>query len=417
MTKGKIYASRFSSLITSPFIIAASFVGSILINWAGLTWPTIFLFSVFFVGLTARLWGFFALRRINVSISGNSLTMMIGDSAELTYTVENNKLLPLTWMELCIDAPVNGCVSPDSGFSLFSCQEEQMEEEVYRELYRRRILFLMSFQSISWGTVWMARRRGVYEASKVSLRSGDGFGLTRSMQDITTDAILFIVWPKIVPVDTAPFFRNVWQGSAGRRGHVEDPTVLHGLRDYIPGDMWKRIDWRMAARTDELMVRKFETILPSTIHFVLDIASFPDTSGDDCELEESISVIASLILELSAAGIKCGLSLPRGKGFPTVDISPEDPSTDARDLLNSLAALNAGDAVGGFDEGFIESLSRTVGQVWFVAYSGLSISCPDLVEKMEPGGFFALCYDTGDPGYLTGRPLFAIDYVKKRGAA
>jgi len=417
MIKGKIYASRFSSIIVGPFAIAIAFAGAILANWAGFDSLAVFLFSLFIVGLTARLWGFHALRRVDVTISGNNLTLTVGDTTDLTYTVANNKILPLSWVELCLDAPVNGCVAPDSGFSLFSCQEEETDSETTHARFRRRILFLMSFGAISWNTVWSARRRGVYEASKVSLRSGDGFGLTRSMRDIVTDTILFVVWPKIVPVDTAPFFRNVWQGSAGRRGHVEDPTVLHGLRDYHPGDPWKRMDWRMAARADELYIRKYETILPSTIHFALDVASFHAISGDNSELEESISVLASLILELSAAGIKCGLSLPRGEGFTSVDLSPDDPTTDARDLLNSLAALNAEKAIGGFDERFIESLSHTVGQFWLVTYSGIRLSCPGLAEKLETGVFFALCYDTRTPGYLAGRPLLAIDGVKKGGAA
>ena len=417
MIKGKVYASRFSSLIVTPFMIAAAFFGAILTNWGGLTSVAIFLFSLFIVGLTARLWGFRALQRVGVSISGDKRTLTVGDTTEITYTIENDKLLPLSWLELCFDAPVNGCMAPDSGFSFFACEEENTDSEVTKALFRRRILFLMSYQAVSWNTVWSARRRGVYEASKMSLRSGDGFGLSRSMQDVTTDEHLFVVWPKIVPVDASAFFRNVWQGNAGRRGYVEDPTVLKGIRDYLPGDTWKRIDWRMAARADELMVRQFETILPSTIHFALDVASFLNLSEGNPELEESISVLASLILELSASGIKCGLSLPGGKGFSTVDISPDDPSTEAGDLLNSLAALNADQAVGGFDEGFVESVSQTAGQLWIVAYSGTRLSCPNLAEKLETGSFFVLCQDTSDPGYLAGRPLLAVACVKKGSAA
>jgi uncharacterized protein (DUF58 family) len=249
----------------------------------------------------------------------------------------------------------------------------------------------------------------------MSIRSGDGFGLSQSIQEISVGDRIFVVWPKIVPVDTAPFFRNVWQGGVGRKGHVEDPTVLHGLRTYTHGDPWKRIDWRIAARTDELMVRQYETILPSTVHYVLDVESFLGLSGDNSELEECISVLASLILELSAIGISCGLSLPRGEGFPTVDISAEDPSIEARDLLNSLAALRAEEAVGGFDEGFIESHSQTVGQVWFVTYSGERLSCPRLVEKLDTSGFYSLCRETADPGYLSGRPMTAISEVKRGG--
>jgi len=247
----------------------------------------------------------------------------------------------------------------------------------------------------------------------MSLRSGDGFGMSQSMQEINTGEHYFVVWPKIVPVDTAPFFRNVWLGGLGRKGHIEDPTVMQGQRDYAPGDPWKRINWRVAARTDELMVRIFETVLPSTVHFVLDVASFMGLSEDDNELEECLSVLASLILELGVAGINCGLSLPRGKGLPTVDLFPDDPAIETRDLLNSLAALSAPEAVGGFDDDLIESLAQTVGQLWLITFSGARLSCPGLVEKLESACFFTLCSDTWDQGYLAGRPMLSLDAIKR----
>jgi len=413
MKKGKKHTSKLSSILVAPIFIVIAFIVSLIADRAGLNMLSVFLFSLFAVGLTARIWGFNALRRVNISISGETVTMSVGDTTELTYTIENNKLLPLTWLELCFKAPENGCVAPDSGFSLHRFQEPEANAEGSAAIFRRRIMFVMGYQSISWKTVWSARRRGVYEASKVSLRSGDGFGLSRSIQDIDTDCRIFVVWPKIIPVDTAPFFRNVWLGGAGRRGYVEDQTVLRGLRDYLPGDPWKRIDWRTAARSDELMVRNFETILPATVHFALDSASFSGISEDERELEDCISVLASLILELSAIGISCGLSLPRGDGYPSVNISSEDPAMDARDLLNSLAVFQADKATGGFDEEFINSLSLTVGQLWIVTYSGARLSCRSLVERTETSGFFALCSDTNDPGYLSGRPMLSIDRVKR----
>jgi len=287
---------------------------------------------------------------------------------------------------------------------------EKIDEKV---VFRKRILFLMNHQSIGWTTTWTASRRGLYNLSKMSLRSGDGFGLTRSVSDVNVDAHLFIVWPKIVPVDYTPFLRNVWQGGVGKSGYVEDPTVLRGLRDYLPSDPWKRIDWRMVARSDALMTRMFDTILPSTIHFVLDVTSFTGLSEDNNELEDSISVLASLVLELSATGIRCGLSLPGGLSFPPVDINPDDAAADASDILNSLAALEPDKAVGGFDEGFIESISQTVGQLWLVVFSGKRLSCRDLADKLEPCRFFVLCQDKTDPGYLAGRPALAVDSIKK----
>ena len=49
-------------------------------------------------------------------------------------------------------------------------------------IYRRRIIFLMGMQTLTWDTVWTARRRGIYRPGRFTLRSGDGFGLTQSSQ-------------------------------------------------------------------------------------------------------------------------------------------------------------------------------------------------------------------------------------------
>ncbi|MCL1829215.1 MAG: DUF58 domain-containing protein [Oscillospiraceae bacterium] len=415
MQQERKYTTLYSSLLVSPFAIAAAFVVSFIMNRAALPSVAVFLFALAVVGLTARVWGLFALRNIKVSLVCERTVIPAGETAEITYTVENNKLLPLTWMEICQDLPANGCMSPDAGFSLHTYAEDEAEAEGKSAVFRKRILFLPGFGSVSWDTVWSAERRGVYEVSKLSLRSGDGFGLSRSVRDTSAENRVFIVWPKIIPVKTEPFFRNLWQGGAGRRGYVEDITVLRGLRDYLPSDPWKRIDRRMTARSDELMVRQFETILPSTVHFVFDAASFSGLSEDNNELEDCISILASLILELHALSIKCGLSLPAGPDFPSVDISPEDTSADAADIINSLAAFNADAAFCGFDEDLIESLSQTVGQLWLIAYSGSRLTCAALADKLETSGFRALCFEAADPGPLSGRPLLPVRELKKDG--
>ena len=413
MTKSKKYTSRFSSFIVSPIAIAVTFVGSLLANWGGIEMLAVLLFSLSVAGLTGRLWGFYVLRQVGVQISSTNLTLSVGDTAQLRYTVENNKLLPLTWLELSMDAPDNGCVMPDSGFSLYAAPEGSDSTEPPKPVFRRRILFLMGFRCVSWDVCWSARKRGIFNVSNMSMRSGDGFGLSQSIQNIDTGGSVIIVWPRIVPVDTAPFFRNVWQGGVGKKGHVEDITVLHGLRDYENRDSWKRIDWRMAARSDEVLVRTFENILPSTVHYVLDVESFLGLSADNDELEECISVLASLILELAALGISCGLSLPRGEGFQSVDFSPDDASVDAGDLLNSLAALDVGRASGGFDEHLIESLSQSVGQLWMVSYSGERLSCVGLAERLAAGCFFTLCYNTERQGILAGYPMISLRSLKR----
>lgn len=415
MSKGRKYVSSLSSLLAAPTVIIASFAASLLANWLGLGLLAVFLFTSSLVGLLSRLWGLSSLRRLALQVTAGKSTLSVGDTATISYTITNNKLLPVMWLELCQELPHNGCLTPDSGFSLYRLSEEEARIEGKTAILRRRVIFLMGLQSISWDTVWSAKRRGLYYFDRLTLRSGDGFGFTQSSQDFPAGDNLLVVWPRIVSVSTAPFFRNVWQGSAGRHGHVEDPTVLRGLRDYRPGDPWKRIDWRVAARQDELQVRQFETVLPSTVHFILDSQSFLGLSAENDELENAISVLASLILDLENLGISCGLSLPRGEGFSSVDLSPDDPTVTGRDLLYRLSALDAAAAVGGFDEAAIETLAHAVGQVWLLTCSGERMSCPALASRLENAGLSILCHNSDAPGLLAGRPLLTIGELSKGG--
>ena len=417
MRNSKKRVSVLSSLLVMTPTILSAFVISLVLNRLGFTALSIFLFSASVVGLLSRLWGLYVLRRVEVQLTADRETLSVGDSATLSYTVSNNKLLPVMWLELCQDVPGNDCMAPDGGFSLHRFTEMEAGVEGKSAIYRRRILFLMGLQTLSWDTVWTAKRRGVYRPGRFTLRSGDGFGLTQSNQSVSAGDHVFVVWPKLVPVITEPFFRNVWQGGTGRRGYVEDPTVLRGLRDYLPGDSWKHIDWRVAARQDDIQVRKFETILPSTVHFVLDVKSFLDLSAQNDELEQAISVLASLILELDGLGIHCGLSLPQGTGTPGVDLNPEDPSITGRDLLYALAALDAEGATGSFDEAALETLSQTVGQLWLLTYSGERLACTSLVDRLLGNGLFVLCCDTGAPGILAGCPMLATGELARGGDA
>ena len=406
--RSKTAVDTLSSFLVYRSVIIIAFLASLLMNWLGMGVLAVFLFVLSILGAISRLWGLFSLRGVEVRIAAGKSTMSVGDTVEISYTVTNNKLLPVMWLELCQDMPDNGCLSPDTGFSRYEVSAEDARPEEKRYILRRRIIFLWSFRSISWGTAWNAGRRGLYFFDSLVLRSGDGFGLTQGSKTVTAGDHLIVVWPKIVPVTTAPFFRNVWQGPTGRRGHVEDPTVLQGLRDYMPGDSWKHIDWRVAARQDDIRVRKFETMLPGTVYFILDVESFQNISDDNDELEESISILASLILELDDMGIRCGLSIPRGMGLPTADISPENVEESGRSLLFALSALKANMTPNGFDEAAVESISLTAGQVWMLTYSGERLTCQNLAENIESVGFSVLCYDSSAPGMLAGRPTLCI---------
>lgn len=385
-----------SSLMVSVGVIVGAFGASLLAWFLDVTGVAVLMMAVAAAGLASRLWGFYALNNVEVSVRAERETLAAGQDVTIHYSVHNNKALPLVWLELCQDVPVRGCLEPDDSFRLRTFSEEEAEYTGRKNAYMRRFSFLMGYAELSWDTVWTGVRRGVYRPRSLVLRSGDGFGLTQSTGEVPglSDRVL-VVWPKIVPVEIWPFLRHVWSGSAGKAGWSEDPTVMKGVRAYQPGDPWKRIDWRTAARTDELMVRQFDTVTPLSVLFVLDVSSLEDA-------EEGISLLASLILALENSGVECGLALPATGKRASLLLRPEDPAVTAAQCLFALAEFDAETAGKRFDETAIMACSAGTGQVWIVAGSAKDMSCPELAGKLSESGVRLLA-ERREPGIAVSR--------------
>ena len=136
-------------------------------------------------------------------------------------------------------------------------------------------------------------------------------------------------------VDLSLFLRPQWDCAAGRQGWMEDNTVLRGCREYQPGDSWKHINWRMAAREQGTPVNLYQTIQPRGLRFLLDGESFCGLSQDWRELEGALEVLASVLSGLSGAGVDCSLSLPHSRLFGPMTVSSGEGGGD--DLLFYLA--------------------------------------------------------------------------------
>ena len=396
-------AERRSALLLSWGMIAGCFAAALLGWWIGLGEAAALLLAAGVLGLVGRLWGSASLRRVELRVEAESTALSVGQSLRLRYELKNNKVLPLIWLELCQEAPMRGCLRPTEGFSLVSPTAEETAP-----LWIRQFSFFSPYAARRWDTEWTAECRGVYRPGPFGLRSGDGFGLTRSRVDLDVlkDRV-FVVWPRIIPVDTGPFLRYVWTGAASRTGYAEDPTVTRGIRAYQPGDPWKRIDWRTAARTDELMVRQYDTILPQSILFVLDLRSLEDR-------ERAISLLASLILALEKQGIACGLALPGTAAARPMVIAPE--AGGSRRCLFALAEVEAESASAAFDESALSAAAASAGQVWMLAQSAAELSCPAVWQRLRaraPG----LIGVVRRPGLSFGRELSLTELLGKGASA
>ena len=408
-----------STLLTGRTALIIWCACAFIFNWFGLTLAAAFSLLLGLLGFFARLWGRYALHSVEAEVDAANKTLSVGETVNISCRVRNEKFLPLIWLEVCLPVPPRGCLEPDESFILLRGNEAVPEgEQLEKPRYSRRLALLLWYRIAEWESVWTARRRGIYRPGEAGLRAGDGFGLTQSQRQVPIPGEpAFVIYPRLVPVNSSNLLRTVWMGETGARGYLEDPAVLRGVRDYGDGDPWKRIDWRMAARTETLQVKLYETILPRSIHFVLDVASFAPDSAENAELEDMLSVLASLIIRLNEDGVHCGLSLPQTAARDNLDMFPDDPGLGADDILFQMAALEEDGATELFSEHAISAFQHRAGQICFVTRGGGRTTCRALSERLELSALTVLAIFPPSGGeFWAGCRILRTGDIKMEGA-
>jgi hypothetical protein len=128
---------------------------------------------VFFLTFTSRLWGIRALRNVSVE-RGKHRWCSPARASGVRYTVRNDKLLPLIWLELLQEPSATAAwfrtilrfansLSRRRGHAGTRTEEKSLPE---------KLAFIMSFREVSWESRYTAHRRGIYQVKTLELRSG-----------------------------------------------------------------------------------------------------------------------------------------------------------------------------------------------------------------------------------------------------
>ncbi len=355
-----------SSYIPSPYFFGGALVLSCLCAYYGFIWASGFLFFLFLLSMTAYIWGRFCAHGIGADIQSTTRQVYPGQSITMDFTLENNKLLPLLWLEWVQPSPPNGCLEVPPEFQI--CDVTPLGSDPMPPVLCRRFSFIKWYATLHWSSTFQAVARGVYIPHTVDIQTGDGFGLSgRKLQYPLTSPPVFVVYPKRVAVTTAVFFKNAWSASTGPQGILEDVTVLRGIRTYQQSDSFKRINWRLAARNDTLNVNLYETIAPRTVYFLIDTASFHGRSPGNEAFEQTLSVIGSLTSELFDLGMTVGLYFP---GEDTT-AAPHTEDVTAPDCLLQLALAQCKKPTAQFSpQSLAQLISAQSGHIYYVCYDG-----------------------------------------------
>lgn len=172
------------------------------------------------------------------------------------------------------------------------------------------------------------RKRGLVTVGPLRLTRSDVLGLASRTVDAAaaTTVIVLPGWFRVaVPGlgnDQGPLGQHLRMRALGRDGEE-----FRTLRDYVPGDALRSINWRASARSENFKVRENETASMRHLAVVLDQTGALHSADS---FERSISSAASVVLSASEAGRDVRFATSVGH-----DLSPSTTGMEA--LLEHLA--------------------------------------------------------------------------------
>ncbi|MBD2713696.1 DUF58 domain-containing protein [Microvirga sp. STR05] len=116
-------------------------------------------------------------------------------------------------------------------------------------------------------------------------------------------------------------------------------------RPYQPGDDLRRLDWRLAARSDRYYLRESEVDTSLTVHLVLDATASMNHADDNglTKLDYARLLLAALAYLATQQGDAVGLTILHPAGLRHLP-----PRADARQLPRLYHALETAEATGSF---------------------------------------------------------------------
>ena len=383
--KHRLAGTKSSYLVYWP-VIAGLLILSVLFFALKVRIVPFILMVVFFVALIARLWADRAAADIRIRAGFSSAGLFPGQDELITFEIDNDKMLPLMWLDVFCPLNKNLSLLPDDARKPEDWEINYLKETEF-SLEKIADIKLSSFfwyEKKTVQAVWKAQNRGIMSISGWRIRTGDGFGLGQTELEIPEEyAPDIAVYPKIRNIYSDYFIKNVFNARTGMRGIVDDNTLIRSTRGYAPSDPVKNINWRLLARGLPLSTNVYEQILPQSAFFIFDGESFLGREKHPDEMEEALSFIASAVCALNKKNTASALALSLGDYDS--DLSCCDMELSAENKLYSLAAYNPcrertdkDNKVlilpSEFNNDFIINECERSGKSYFVAYSADRIS-------------------------------------------
>jgi uncharacterized protein (DUF58 family) len=279
----------------------------------------------------------YALKGIRYSREISKKIVEIDEDFEIVTVIENRKALPVTFFQIIERFPAT---------IQYRFRTDRFKTTEF--LYHTITMFLLPYQRIKRTYIAYCDKRGRYIFSDVSLIAGDLLGLntfTRSLD--YWQEIIALPRPADLREEIIPY--GDYNGELSiERWIIDDPTMIIGVREYTGLEPAKTIHWPSSAKSNRLMVKKFDFTLENTAMVLLNIECVkPFWSGIDKKsidsIERCISITRGIIETLEEKKIPYGFitnaimsGLPAEKNI----VYPSSGQTQLSNLLEYLGRMS-----------------------------------------------------------------------------
>ena len=197
--------------------------------------------------LLSSVWAWLGVQGLRVERQTRTPHTQVGHLAEEHFVVHNTSRLPKLWLEVRDHSSLPG----------------------------HRASFVISRlgpgERYSWVVKTLCQQRGRFTLGPITLTSGDSFGLFEITHHLpTTSPIL------VLPAALELAFFHLSEGRVGGGDAVgglthEITANVATVRDYVPGDAFKRIHWPSTARKSRIIVKEFELDPTAEVWLFLDL--------------------------------------------------------------------------------------------------------------------------------------------------
>ena len=285
----------------------------------------------FVVAIASRIWAALSLEEITVDRSTSVDHAFIGDEIEITFTVENNKPLPVPWLEINEYVPRGLLIEG----------HKAAEQSYLGGAEISASTSLGSYERVRVTRKVTALSRGMYRLGKTRLRSGDLFGLYPADATLDHTPWAIYVYPTIKPLPGFQLTAHRPIGDSLSRDHLwNDPSRPAGVREYRPGDPIKSIDWKTTARRGEMFVRQFDpSVSEHAVIFAEAVTTDVPWEGYRSDvLEATTTAAASIARHALDLGYKVGL-VTNGISSSSASHAVVPPSSGPTQITTLLEAL------------------------------------------------------------------------------